>query len=153
MTYRTPTAAGLGVGALGVAVTALATILLAVIPDYPWAATRAARIDAILRWSGLVLSVGETIQLVGLPLLSAVLAWSLVRDRYTPRAVLRGFVVGGLAFGVSVALVGEVTMSLSGMPGVGRSLTGHLTAIVARAGRLAGGALVGILCSLATELR
>lgn len=154
MNYRTPTTAGVGVGAIGVAVTGLATVLLAVIPDYPWASTAAARTDAILRWSGLVMTGGEVVLVFGLPLLSAVLAASLTASGHTPRRVLWGFVVGGLVFGLGVALLGEtVTALLTDDPALGRSLVGHAVDVVGRGGRVVVGALVGVCCALVVERR
>ena len=106
MIYRNATTAGVGV--FGVSVTALTTVLLFLVPQsFPTTAARNAYIDA---WSVPIMTVGESVLIVGIPLLSAVLAYVLTNDGHSLQRVLTGCVVGGVVFGLGVAVLGETVM-------------------------------------------
>lgn len=146
MNYRSTTKTGVGVGGVGIAVTLLTTTLLIFVPQY--LLSPAASDAYISAWSGHIMSVGGVVMGYGLPLLSALSAWSLLSRGHSARSVLRGFVVGGLVLGVGVALsTVAITHVLVSDPAIGKSVVGHVADTLELGGRLVGGALVGILCA------
>lgn len=152
MNYRNATTAGVGVGVFGVSVTALTTALLFLVPQsFTTTAARDAYIDA---WSVPIMTVGESVLIVGIPLLSAVLAYVLTNDGHSLQRALTGFVVGGVVFGLGVALLGETVMLFfADDPALGRSLVSHLFDVVERGGRVVAGAFAGVLCAHVAERR
>lgn len=146
MYQHRPSTVGAGIGAFGVAFTFLTTALLVLVPqELLTPAASAAYIDA---WSRPIMTVGQGVLVYGLPLLSAVAAYSLIAREHSIRGVVAGFVVGGLVFGLGDALLGvTVAHFFADDPAVGQSLVGHVSDTLELGGRLVGGALVGVLCA------
>lgn len=131
---------GVGIGGIGVAFSLLVTALVFLIPRYllPTATAQA----YLETWMVPILSVAVPVERFGIPLLAALVAFSLVRARDHPaRDVVAGFVLGGVVLGLGVALLDWGVTH----PSFRATALTYAFDALRRAGLFAGAALLGAL--------
>lgn len=147
-----PAKVGIGIGVIGALFILLTTTLLFMVPfELMTSATRYAYIET---WSRPIMTVGQSVTVYGIPLVSGASAYYLTRKNHTPKSVVVGFLIGGLVCVLANALFGVMVTHLFNYgPGIDQSLFGHIDRSVPLGARLAGGALVGILFAITVEER
>lgn len=143
MYQHKPTSVGVGIGAVGVAVTFLTTVLLILVPqELLTPDTSSAYIDT---WARPIMTIGHGVLVYGLPLASAACAYYLSTQNHPPKSVLTGFIIGGLVLVLGDTLLGvAMTHLFADDPAIDRSLLGHVSRNLALGGRLLAGTLIGI---------
>lgn len=150
MYHHKPAKIGAGIGVLGAVLILLTTALLVIVPQELLSSS--ASNAYVKSWSQPIMLVGGFVYTVGIPLLSAVAAYSLTKADETPGSVILGFLVGGFVFVAGNAMLGvAVTQFFAYGSGLEQSLLGHMQNSLPHGMRLFLGGLLGVAGALLVD--